>query len=59
MLLIFAGIISSVLYFMNYNLKILSWMNDMPETQQWLIRGGFIVLGLIILLISRKKESTQ
>jgi ABC-type Fe3+-siderophore transport system permease subunit len=55
MIMLFAGVISSVLYFMNYNLKILFWMYEMPETQQWLIRGGLIVAGLAILLIFKKK----
>jgi uncharacterized protein involved in cysteine biosynthesis len=55
MIMLFAGVISSVLHFMNYNLKILFWMNELPETQQWLIRGGLIVVGLGILLIFKKK----
>ena len=54
-LLLMAGVISSVLHFFNYNLKILFWMNEMPPDQQWLIRGGFIVAGLALLLIFRKK----
>ena len=55
LLMLFAGVISSVLHFMNYNLKILFWMNELPQTQQWLIRGGLIVVGLAILLIFKKK----
>jgi hypothetical protein len=49
------GIISCVLYFLNYNLRLLSWMNEMPENQQWLIRGGLIVVGFFFLLLARKK----
>ena len=55
-LLFLFGVASSILYFMEYNLKILSWMNEMPETQQWLIRGGLIVLGAVVWVLGNKKQ---
>lgn len=55
-LLFLFGAASSVLYFMDYNLKLLAWMNDMPEIQQWLIRGGLMVVGAALWLIGNKKE---
>ena len=58
LLMLFAGVISSVLHFFNYNLKIFFWMNELPQTQQWLIRGGLIVVGLAFLLIFKKKINT-
>ena len=55
-LLIIVGIISAAMYLFKYQLSVLSWMNEMPETQQWLIRGGLVVVGLIFLLLGRKKS---
>ena len=54
-LLLLTGILSTVFHFMNYNLKILFWMNEMSDNQQWLIRGAFIVVGLGIFLIFKKQ----
>ena len=55
-LLIIVGIISAAMYLFKYQLSVLSWMNEMPETQQWLIRGGLVVVGLIFLLLGRKRS---
>lgn len=55
LIMIFAGVLSSVLHFINYNLKILFWMNDFNEEEQWMIRGGLIAAGVLILIIFRKK----
>jgi|GEM_PF-895567 len=57
-LMLFAGILSAVLYFMNYNLKILAWMNDLPENTQWLIRGGLVTAGLLVIIVFKKKINT-
>ena len=57
-LMLFAGILSAVLYFMNYNLKILAWMNDLPENTQWLIRGGLVTAGLLVIIVIKKKINT-
>ncbi len=54
-LLLLTGILSTVFHFMNYNLKILSWMNEMPDNQQWLIRAAFIAVGFGIFLIFKKQ----
>lgn len=58
-ILFLAGAISSVLYFMEYNLKVLSWMNEMPEMQQWLIRGGLMLVGAVLWLAANKKAKAD
>jgi hypothetical protein len=58
LLMIFTGVISGVMYFFDYNLRILRWMNDFPQSQQWLIRGGLVVVGVLVLIIFRKRINT-
>ena len=55
LIMIFAGVLSGVLHFIDYNLKILFWMNELPEDEQWMIRGGLIAAGVLILILFRKK----
>ena len=46
-----AGVLSSVLYFIDYNLRILMWIDLWGPIVGWLIRGGAIVLGLVFLVL--------
>lgn len=55
LIMIFAGVISGVLHFFEYNLKILFWMNELPQDEQWMIRIGLVVIGILILVIFRKR----
>lgn len=57
--LILAGILSSVLYFMEYDLRILRWMYRFSDMQQWLIRGGLIVVGLVFVMLGNKKGNSN
>lgn len=53
-----AGILSSVLYLVGYNLRILMWMNFMGEGVAWLIRIGLIVVGAgMFFLLSSSEDS--
>ena len=55
LIMIFAGVISSVMHFIGYNLSILFWMNELPQDEQWMIRGGLVAAGVLLLIIFRKK----
>lgn len=58
--LIIAGVLSCILHFAGYNLKILMWIYKFPELQQWLIRGGVIVAGLVLFILgSRRQQSAN
>jgi len=45
------GIVSIILSFFNYNLKILMWIDNWGATTGWIIRGGLIVLGAVLFFI--------
>lgn len=51
-LLIF-GAGSAVLYFLGYEFRILSWIDNWGETVGWVIRGAMIVAGGGLLLFDR------
>ncbi len=57
-LLFIIGLVSTILYFMEYNLKVLSFMNKMNETEQWMVRGGFMLAGIILWMIGNRKPKT-
>ena len=56
-ILLIAGIALNVLIFMKSNPGgILNWMGGMSETVIWCIRGGLVVLGLILVFASGRKS---
>lgn len=46
-----SGIISSVLYLIDYNLKILMWIDSWGSTMGWVIRGGLILAGAALFFL--------
>lgn len=44
------GLISIILSFMNYNLRLLMWIDLWGETMGWVIRIGLIVVGGALFL---------
>lgn len=55
--LVIAGIISIVLSFINYNLKILVWIDMWGEAMGWVIRIGIVILGGILFLLGKSASS--
>ena len=45
------GVISTILYFVGYNLKILMWVDLWGPTVGWVIRGGLIVGGAALFFV--------
>lgn len=45
------GVVSSVLYLINYNLRILMWIDMWGQGVAWGIRGGLIVAGAALFFI--------
>jgi hypothetical protein len=39
-----------------YELRIFMWTNNWGETTGWLIRGGAIVVGIILMAVAMKKK---
>ncbi|MBX7058831.1 MAG: hypothetical protein K1X75_12260 [Leptospirales bacterium] len=51
-----AGIVSSVVQFFNYEVRLLMWIDTWGETTAWLIRGGLIVVGALLFLVGRRSS---
>jgi hypothetical protein len=50
------GIVSMVLYFVGYNLRIFIWMNNMTNTTAWIIRIAFVVVGAALFFLFKDKD---
>jgi hypothetical protein len=53
------GVVSSVLYFLKYNLRILVWIDSWGPTAGWVIRGGLIALGLVLLIVGKSMGGSK
>ncbi|MBP7584560.1 MAG: hypothetical protein KBA61_11025 [Spirochaetes bacterium] len=51
-----AGIASIVLNFINWNLKILMWIDMWGSTVGWIIRVGLIIAGGILYLLGSRSS---
>lgn len=51
-----AGIISSGLHFIDYELRLLLWIETWGPTVAWAIRGGLIVVGAVLFLVGRRSS---
>lgn len=55
--LVSAGVFSIILYFIDYNLSILIWIDLWGETVGWIIRGGITLLGAVLWVVSKMMQS--
>ncbi len=53
------GVASIVLYFLDYNLKILMWIDNWGDTMGWIIRVGLVVIGLALMVFGKPKTTEQ
>jgi hypothetical protein len=49
--LIFAGVVSAVLSFVDYELRILMWIDAWGTGIGWAIRGALVVVGLAVTFL--------
>lgn len=54
-----AGLLSTVLYFIGYNLRILMWVDALGPSAAWAVRLGMVVGGAIVLVAGRAMEPTE
>jgi hypothetical protein len=54
----FFGVGSIVLYFLNMQFIILSWIDMWGSTPGWIIRGALAVVGGILWLVGSKQQET-
>lgn len=52
-----SGIISCILYFIDYQLKILAWIDTWGVTLGWVIRIGLVVIGVLLFFIAGQKAN--
>jgi hypothetical protein len=52
-LLVLLGIVSCVVHFMNMEVKVLRWIDTWGDNAAWGIRGGFIVAGLLLMMVGK------
>lgn len=52
-----AGILSAVMSFAGYNLRILLWIDSWGEGAGWAIRIGLIVVGGALYFIGKSREA--
>ncbi len=53
------GLVSIVLSFFNYNLRILMWIDLWGETMGWVIRISLIVVGLAVYFLLNVPEEEE
>jgi hypothetical protein len=53
------GLASSILYFLDYNLRILMWVDLWGPTMGWLIRAGLIVGGGVLFVAAKAMDSSE
>ncbi len=58
-LMFFFGLASIVLYFLNYQLTLLMWIDMWGEAVAWAIRIGLLVVGAALWLIDKKNDSER
>ncbi|MBK8186150.1 MAG: hypothetical protein IPK77_02230 [Cellvibrio sp.] len=57
--LFFFGVGSVILYFLNMEFVILSWIDNWGYTVGWVIRAAMILLGAALWLIGNKQEKPE
>lgn len=55
LLLLVLGIGSCVVHFMDMEMRLLRWIDTWGENAAWGIRGGFIAVGLLLMVAGKKK----
>ena len=54
-----SGVISSILYLIDYNLKILAWIDSWGSTMGWVIRIGLIVAGVALYFFAGQSADDE
>jgi hypothetical protein len=55
-LLLLFGIATIVLFVMEVHVEFLAWINNWGEDAAWGIRGGAVLLGLVLMMAGGKKK---
>lgn len=55
--LVFAGVVSSLLQLIGYELRILMWLDALGPAVAWGVRIGLIVVGAVLFFMAPKKAA--
>lgn len=50
------GLLSGAVYFLGMNFIFLNWINNWGPNVAWAIRGGIVMLGLIMYIAGKPSE---
>lgn len=53
------GLASIALFFFDYELKILGWINNWGDNIAWAIRGGLVVIGAALFLMAPSNKESE
>ncbi len=53
------GVVSIILHFFNYELRLLMWIDLWGTTVAWAIRIGLIVVGLLLMFLTTSGEKEK
>lgn len=53
------GVVSTILYFLDYNIKLLLWIDMWGPTVGWVIRIGLIVIGALLFFLIGKSNDEE
>jgi len=57
LVLLLLGLASIVVHFLNMDLRVLHWMDTWGEGPAWGFRAGVVVLGLLMVMVGKPKQS--
>lgn len=57
--LLLLGVVTCILNFMGYNLKILMWIDNWGSGTGWGIRVGMIVVGSVLVFLGSRMDKPQ
>ena len=58
-ILLILGVGSCIVHFMEREMTLLAWIDTWGEEVAWAIRAGFIVLGLVLIAMGKKKSDKK
>lgn len=53
------GLASIALFFFDYELKILGWINNWGDNIAWTIRGGLVVVGAVLFFMAPSNKEPE
>lgn len=59
LLIVGLGSIGLALFASNYEMKLLTWIENWGQTVAWVIRGALVTVGAVLLFLGMRQGSTE